>query len=136
MADQMKMKKWVNNLLLIIAVIALAGTCAAAIVEYPEESEELLRISNILLQGARGRGRGDVREFVDALDGDKLSCTASGQPCNVWGKSTCCPGTACNAHPPRGDFCEWCPGAGDPCGILDGCCPGLTCDGYFDGRCH
>nr|XP_043625871.1 uncharacterized protein LOC122597330 [Erigeron canadensis] len=23
----------------------------------------------------------------------------------------------------------------DPCGALDWCCEGLTCDGYFDGRC-
>nr|GEZ54107.1 hypothetical protein [Tanacetum cinerariifolium] len=23
-----------------------------------------------------------------------------------------------------------------PCGAIDWCCEGLTCDGFFDGRCH
>ncbi|PWA78189.1 hypothetical protein CTI12_AA214610 [Artemisia annua] len=29
-----------------------------------------------------------------------------------------------------------CVGADQPCGALDWCCEGLSCDGFFDGRCH
>ncbi|KAL2899771.1 Oxygen-independent coproporphyrinogen-III oxidase-like protein HemZ [Bienertia sinuspersici] len=32
--------------------------------------------------------------------------------------------------------CTWCPGPGDPCGLLDECCEGNTCDASFWGTCH
>uniref|UniRef100_A0A803KQD9 Uncharacterized protein n=1 Tax=Chenopodium quinoa TaxID=63459 RepID=A0A803KQD9_CHEQI len=119
------MKKWVGSkvlLLLIIAIVTtMVDTSAAARNEFseqPEGKQLLLKISNILLQGARG----------GVSDDNNLSCWPQGTGCNPFDASKhCCDGYVCNAPP---GLCEWCPRKGDPCGLNDPCCPrlGLTCD--------
>ncbi|CAO2831495.1 unnamed protein product [Amaranthus hypochondriacus] len=80
--------------------------------------------SNILFGG----GGGGVQKERN------LMCIPNGSPCL---SQECCAGNSCKiiGVPPWG-FCSWCPPAGYPCGALDSCCPGLSCDGFFSGTCH
>uniref|UniRef100_A0A803KQD8 Uncharacterized protein n=1 Tax=Chenopodium quinoa TaxID=63459 RepID=A0A803KQD8_CHEQI len=124
------MKNWVGSkvlLLLIIAIVAtMVDSSVAARNEYSEQQEEkqlFLMISNILFKGARGRG---------VVDDNNLGCWPGGQGCNPFDAGNrCCDGYSCHEF-----MCKWCPRKGDPCGLLDPCCPGLSCDGSFTGTCH
>ncbi|CAO2831487.1 unnamed protein product [Amaranthus hypochondriacus] len=64
-----------------------------------------------------------------------VKCIPNGEICMG---QECCAGNLCKI--PIGTmavgYCQWCPTAGYPCGMLDPCCSGLTCDGYFSGTCH
>lgn len=66
------------------------------------------------------------------------ACLQNGEHCLFYAND-CCAGSNCYFHPTgRLGFtheCAWCPGVGDPCGALDPCCPGYTCDGYISGTC-
>ncbi|CAO2831485.1 unnamed protein product [Amaranthus hypochondriacus] len=77
--------------------------------------------SNILLGGTISNGI--------------VKCIPNGEVCN---DQHCCPGNICAYLPDLTGFgyCSWCPTAGYPCGELNPCCPGLTCDGFFSGTCH
>ncbi|CAO2831492.1 unnamed protein product [Amaranthus hypochondriacus] len=65
-----------------------------------------------------------------------VKCTPNGGMC---ASQDCCAGNLCKislfSGAPMG-YCTWCPTAGYPCGALDPCCPGYTCDGTFSGTCH
>uniref|UniRef100_A0A803KQ94 Uncharacterized protein n=1 Tax=Chenopodium quinoa TaxID=63459 RepID=A0A803KQ94_CHEQI len=75
-------------------------------------------ISNIMLEGAGA-----------AVD-NTLSCTLAGAACSS--NSECFPHNACRFLYNK---CEWCPGAGDSCGLTWQCCPGLSCSSRISGTC-
>ena len=79
--------------------------------------------------------------FPQVVDNNQLSCIPNGQVCQS--SSECCPHSRCAfgyiLMMPVSK-CEWCPGVGDTCGVLDSCCPGLECKGswfsqIFSGTC-
>ncbi|KMS94794.1 hypothetical protein BVRB_015240 [Beta vulgaris subsp. vulgaris] len=121
---EMKVKSYIASRMFLLLIITLvAGTCVAAGGEYPGVSEELQRISNILLEGVGG---GDLR------------CTSANKACiDLPGMPQCCNGLWCDTRAAGGlaGFCLWCPARGDTCGRLHPCCPGLRCSGYFNGKC-
>ncbi|CAO2831481.1 unnamed protein product [Amaranthus hypochondriacus] len=83
-------------------------------------------IGSILIRGIQ-KDRSD--------DGaNDIQCIPNGVVCI---SQACCPGNICKLLPTFGaGYCGWCPPAGYPCGALDDCCLGLTCDGYFSGTCR
>ncbi|KMT05723.1 hypothetical protein BVRB_7g167320 [Beta vulgaris subsp. vulgaris] len=131
---EMKVTKCVGSKIFLLLIITImAGTCAAeaATGEYPGQSQELQRISNILLEAGGGGGRGGV---ID----DNLTCLAEYSGCMLlpgWPK--CCPGTLCQdkSHVSYWGLCLWCPGRGETCGALHPCCDGFRCTGFFSGQC-
>ncbi|CAO2831483.1 unnamed protein product [Amaranthus hypochondriacus] len=83
--------------------------------------------------------------FVDEILGNNnnillvngiVKCIPNGGTCYT--TQDCCAGNRCKSMSTISliGFCQWCPTAGYPCGMLDPCCSGLTCDGYFSGTCR
>ncbi|CAO2813751.1 unnamed protein product [Amaranthus hypochondriacus] len=67
-------------------------------------------------------------------------CKKDGERCE---NSRCCDGLSCNRHFDYLNWIQfksvcgkWCPSYGASCGLLDSCCPGLRCDGWFWGTCQ
>uniref|UniRef100_A0A803KQD2 Uncharacterized protein n=1 Tax=Chenopodium quinoa TaxID=63459 RepID=A0A803KQD2_CHEQI len=115
---------------LVVMVTVMVGTCAAdaAGALAPEQPQhELLPISNILHEWARGG-------VVD----DNLSCIPIGHACGVFHKKDCCKGTVCKIGILPGRVtgtCHKCPGEGDFCGLFRKCCESYSCNGFFYGHC-
>ncbi|CAO2831488.1 unnamed protein product [Amaranthus hypochondriacus] len=63
-----------------------------------------------------------------------VKCIPNGKVCIT---QECCAGNICKFLPTTTvGSCSWCPPAGYSCGLLDPCCLGLSCDGFFSGTCH
>ncbi|KNA24463.1 hypothetical protein SOVF_015660 [Spinacia oleracea] len=125
MACEMKAIKFYGELLLFTIAInaTISNGADAHIDEFPaQQQHQILPISNILFEA-----------FIPnaARAGGSLTCLGEGEHC--W--TECCPGLTCKFLGTN-SFCGWCPSAGDPCGALDHCCDGYSCDGFFSGTCH
>ncbi|KNA07966.1 hypothetical protein SOVF_166980 [Spinacia oleracea] len=105
--------------LITFAIVAMASsTTNAGRIEFGGQQQ--LPISNIMLQ-----------EIDEKLE---YGCVPGGSVCIT---NNCCAGNNCK--PISGTamgICRWCPPAGFPCGALDKCCRGLSCDGFFSGTCR
>lgn len=113
---------------LVSALLVLAATFGAA---FPMDEQplnnpaEILQVSSIMLP-----------QLVD----NNLSCLVGGQECR--NDNQCCQSMqlACrnwgSGIIPPVSKCQWCPAAGDGCGIGWTCCPGFRCSGLISGTCR
>lgn len=106
--------------------VLVGGACTLA---EPEQAEVVVPISNILVEGTRGRGGG-----VD----DNLRCIAIDYACGLYLKKDCCTDSVCKISIIPGRVtgtCQKCPVRGDFCSLFRHCCSDYTCDGLLWGRC-